>query len=137
MKQPIRILLIEDNMMDAELTMRSLKKHPMVNDILHLKDGQEAIDYIEGGENQAQLILLDLNMPKVDGIEVLRKLKSTDQIKAVPVVILTSSNQPVDIKSSYHTGANSFIVKPVKYNDFTRVIDELCHYWTKVNQPNN
>ncbi len=137
MNYPVNILLIDDNLMDAELTIRSLKKHPMAGNILHLKDGQEALDYFETDQQTAELILLDLKMPRVDGIEVLKSLKSNIATRSIPVVILTSSVEPVDVRACYNIGANSFIVKPVKYEAFTQVIDELCHYWTSLNQSNH
>lgn len=137
MNNPLSILLIDDNLMDAELTIRSLKKHPMVGSILHLKDGQEALDHFEKGENTAELILLDLKMPRVNGIEVLKVLKSDPATRYIPVVILTSSVEPIDVRSCYNMGANSFIVKPVKYEVFTKVIEDLCHYWTSLNQTNH
>jgi len=137
MNYPANILLIDDNLMDAELTMRVLKKHPLSGNMLHLKDGQEALDHIESGQNTAELILLDLKMPKVDGIEVLKRLKANPTTRSIPVVILTSSVEPIDVRACYDIGANSFIVKPVKYEAFTKVIDELCHYWTSLNQANH
>ncbi len=139
----IEILLVEDNPNDAELTLRALKKNNIVNKIVHLKDGADALDYLfaEGayaGRNlniKPRLILLDLKMPKVDGIEVLRKVKASESTKAIPVVVLTSSNEDPDVKICYELGANSYIVKPVGFDNFTKAVAELGVYWILLNQP--
>ncbi len=143
MKNEIEILLIEDNMSDAELAIRALKKHNLVNKLIHLKDGAEAIDFIfaEGDfadrniKNIPKVILLDLQMPKVNGIEVLKKLKSDERFQKIPVVILTSSKEDPDIKTCYALGANSYIVKPVKFDEFLKAVSELGFYWMLMNQP--
>ena len=122
MNHEIEILLIEDNMNDAELTIRALKKNNLANKLVHLKDGAEAIDFIfaEGNysgrkvENIPKVILLDLKMPKVNGIEVLKKIKADERTKKIPVVILTSSKEDPDIQECYHLGVNSYVVKPVQ-----------------------
>ncbi len=144
MQQPeVEILLIEDNVNDAEMAMRSLKKNNVTNKILHLKDGAVALEYIFGtgayeGRNindKPKVILLDLKMPKVDGMEVLKKIKSDEQTKTIPVVILTSSKEDPDIKTCYALGVNSYIVKPVEFEGFHKVVMDLGLYWVLINQP--
>lgn len=143
MENEIEIILVEDNPSDADLTIRALKKSKLTNNILHLKDGQEILDYIflEGGWkdrevlNMPKLILLDLKMPKVNGIEVLRKLKSNEQTKTIPVVILTSSKEDPDIKECYRLGVNSYVVKPLAFDDFSSCVSQLGFYWLLLNQP--
>lgn len=141
----IEILLIEDNISDAELTMRALKKNNIINGIVHLKDGVEALDYIFGrgqyaGRNlskKPRVILLDLKMPKIDGLEVLEKLKSDERTREIPVVVLSSSREDPDVKKSYQLGANSYIVKPVEFDDFLQAVSDLGLYWMLLNQPPN
>lgn len=138
----VEILLVEDNMNDAELTMRSLQKHKIANNILHLKDGALALDYLFGtgqyqGRNlssKPKVILLDLKMPKVDGLEVLEKIKADEQTKTIPVVVLTSSKESPDIEKAYLLGANSYIVKPVEFEEFAKAIAKLGFYWLIFNQ---
>jgi two-component system response regulator len=142
-KQEIEILLVEDNTSDAEMAIRALKKKGLSNNIIHVKDGAEAIDFVFGTgkfENrnvtlQPKIILLDLKMPKVSGIEVLKTLKSDERTKAIPVIILTSSREDPDIKVCYELGVNSYIVKPVGFENFTNAISELGVYWLLLNQP--
>jgi two-component system response regulator len=142
MKNEVEILLIEDNMSDAELTIRALKKHNLVNKLIHLKDGAEALDFIfaEGEfterniQNTPKVILLDLKMPKVNGIEVLKKLKADERFQSIPIVILTSSKEDPDVKTCYELGANSYIVKPVKFEEFLKAVSELGFYWMVLNQ---
>ncbi len=142
MEHEIEILLVEDNPNDAELTLRALKKRHLANRIVHLKNGEEALDFIHGKNSfegrdirsQPKLILLDLKMPKVDGIEVLRNLKSNDATKIIPVVVLTSSKEDPDIKICYELGVNSYIVKPVGFEAFINAISELGFYWLLLNQ---
>jgi two-component system, response regulator len=139
----VEILLIEDNTHDAEMTMRALKKNNITNKIFHLKDGAEALEFIFGtgkfeGRNilhKPKVILLDLKMPKVDGIEVLTKIKSNELTKTIPVVILTSSKEDPDIKKCYALGVNSYIVKPVEFEGFHKVVSDLGMYWVLLNQP--
>ena len=140
----IDVLLVEDNIDDAELAIRELKKHKVGNNLLHLKDGEEALDFIfatgkfTGVKNIQYLpkvILLDIQMPKVNGIEVLEKLKADERTKAIPVVILTSSNQSPDIKKCYNLGVNSYIVKPVDFENYSKTIRELGLYWLLLNKP--
>lgn len=138
----IEILFAEDNIDDAVLTLRALKKGGLTNTIFHVKNGAEALDFIycKGAyapfknHEHLKLILLDLKMPKVSGIQVLEKLKSDLAFKTIPVVILTSSKEDPDIKRCYELGANSYIVKPVESNNFFQTIKELSFYWMISNQ---
>jgi two-component system response regulator len=137
----IEILLIEDNPYEAELTIRSLKKHNLANKLLLIDDGEEALDFIfSKGKYEGQqfvnpkLILLDLKMPKVDGMEILRQLKSNEPTRKIPVVVLTSSREESDIIESYKLGVNSYIVKPVNFESFTKAVAELGLYWVILNQ---
>jgi two-component system response regulator len=140
-KNIIELLLIEDNPDDAILTIRALKKHNLANRLIHLKDGVEALDFLFGTgtfsdrdvTKTPKVILLDLKMPKVNGIEVLQKIKSEPSTRTIPVVILTSSAEDPDIKKCYELGANSYIVKPVEFETFTQRISELGLYWMVLN----
>ena len=142
MLKEVEILLVEDNMADAELTMRALNKAHIANNILHLKDGAEALDYLFGKGIYSErdltqlpkVILLDIKMPKVDGIEVLRQLKACEHTKLIPVVIMTSSNEEQDILSSYQLGVNSYVVKPVAFEGFAKAVGELGFYWMLLNK---
>ena len=133
----VEILLVEDSMDDAELTIRSLRKNNLANNLLHLRDGEEALEFLFDPKNNAlpKLILLDLKMPKVDGIEVLRKIKSDDQRKIIPVVVLTSSKEETDIIDSYKLGVNAYIVKPVEFEKFVHAVSEVGMFWMLLNQP--
>ena len=136
------IILVEDNSSDADLIKRALNKNNVANKILHLKDGQEVLQYLFGeGQwkgrttaNTPKVILLDLKMPKVSGIEVLKKIKSNDETRSIPVVILTSSKEDPDIKECYKLGVNSYVVKPVGFEDFSRTVAQLGLYWLLINQ---
>lgn len=137
----IEILLIEDNIDDANLAIRAFKKSNLGNKLFHVKDGAEALDFIFGKGDYSgrvfkkpELILLDLKMPKIDGKEVLKKLKTEEHTKDIPVVILTSSKEDPDIKICYDLGANSYIVKPVEFDDFHQTISKLGIYWLRLNQ---
>lgn len=142
MENEIEILLVEDNPNDAEMTIRALRKNHLANRIVHLKNGAEALDFVygkgtfEGRDVNAmpKVVLLDLKMPKVDGIEVLRTMKSNEVTKTIPVVILTSSKEDPDIKTCYELGANSYIVKPVGFDNFLKAISEIGFYWLLLNQ---
>ena len=142
MLEEVEILLVEDNMADAELTLRALNKAKIANHILHLKDGEQALDYLFGkgtydGRDFTKLpriVLLDIKMPKVDGIEVLRQLKSNERTKVIPVVIMTSSSEEKDIISSYQLGVNSYVVKPVAFEGFAKAVGELGFYWMLLNK---
>ena len=140
----VDLLLVEDNTQDAELAIRELKKHNLSNNLYHVKDGEEALEFIFGTGKYAdtrnvnhtpKLILLDIHMPKVNGIEVLEKIKSNEQTKNTPVVILTSSKEDPDIKRCYNLGANSYIVKPLNFEGFAEAIKNLGFYWLLLNQP--
>jgi len=138
----VDILLVEDNASDAEMTINALKKNGLANKLLHVKDGAAALDFIfaEGaftGRNIAykpKVILLDLKMPKLNGIEVLQRIRADEQAKSIPVVILTSSAEDPDIKTCYGLGANSYVVKPVEFDEFQKAVTELGLYWMIVNQ---
>lgn len=139
----VEILLVEDNPRDAEMTMRALKKHNLANSLHLVKDGVEAIDFIfatgaYAGRNMMQkpkVILLDLKLPKVDGIEVLKKIKSDDRTKVIPVAVLTSSREDKDLDTCYKLGVNSYIVKPVEFESFVKAVSDLGLYWLILNQP--
>ena len=142
MKTDIQILLVEDNSSDAEMTIASLKKNGLANRLLHVKDGAAALDYIfaEGKyagrlvEDTPRVILLDLKMPKVNGIEVLEKIRADERTKRIPVVVLTSSKEDPDIHRCYNLGANSYVVKPVEFDQFQKAVTDLGLYWMIVNQ---
>ncbi|MBI4584443.1 MAG: response regulator [Planctomycetes bacterium] len=142
-KSVIEILLVEDNPNDAELALRALKKNNLANNIVIARDGEEALKLLFGSNyrirpeigNLPKVILLDLKLPKVDGIEVLRKLKSEESTRSIPVVVLTSSKEEKDIIESYKIGVNSYIVKPVEFNKFVNCVAELGLYWLLLNQP--
>jgi two-component system response regulator len=139
----VRILLAEDNMNDAELTIRALKKNNLANKLMHVKDGAEALDFIfaQGKysdrkvDDLPSVIVLDLKMPKVNGIEVLRKIKSDERTKRIPVVMLTSSKEDPDIQECYLLGVNSYVVKPVEFDKFVKAVSDLGLYWMILNQP--
>lgn len=140
----VDILLVEDNLNDAELTIRELRKHHMANNLFHVKDGEEALDFIFATGKFAgtreilyrpKVVLLDIQMPKVNGIEVLQRVKSDERTKTTPVVVLTSSSEDPDIQKCYALGANSYIVKPVNFEGFAESIRNLGFYWLLLNQP--
>ena len=136
------ILLVEDNPSDAEFTMRALRNSNIINGLIHLQDGEEALEYIfatgkYSGRNideMPKVILLDLKMPKINGLEVLKKIKSDKRTKLIPVVLLTSSKEESDILDAYKYGVNSYIVKPVDFEDFAKVVAHAGLYWLLVNQ---
>ena len=133
----VEILLVEDNPDDAGLTIRALKKHNLSNHLLHLQDGEEALHFLFSKElNQLpKLILLDLKMPKIDGIEVLRKVKADPEKQIIPIVVLTSSKEERDIIESYKLGVNAYIVKPVDFDKFVQAVSEIGFFWLLLNQP--
>jgi len=140
-RRPVDILLAEDNPDDAELTIRALKKQQLTNNIIWVKDGAAALDYIlRRGEyasrpdDNLKLVLLDLKMPRVDGIDVLRSIKSSPATRNIPVVVLTSSAEEKDIVSSYNLGVNSYVVKPVTFEEFAAEVVKLGCYWTLSNK---
>lgn len=143
MKKKVEILLCEDNKRDADLTMRALKKRKLANHVIWVKDGEQALDYLfakgeyEGRTitNTPRVILLDLKMPKVDGMEVLEKVRSHSETKHIPVVIMTSSQEEKDIVKSYDLGVNSYIVKPVDFSKFMESVSEVGFYWLLLNKP--
>jgi two-component system response regulator len=143
MSNQVEILLVEDNPNDVELTLHALKEHRIANHIEVVRDGAEALDFIfcAGAyahrriENSPKLILLDLKLPKVDGLEVLRRVKSDPRTRKIPVVMLTSSREERDIVESYQLGVNSYITKPVDFDQFSDAVRQLGFYWLLLNQP--
>ncbi len=140
----VEILLVEDNPTDAELTMRALRKKNLANNLVWVKDGAEALDFLycsgaykERLNGTPKLVLLDLKLPRVDGIEVLRKMKSDPATRSVPVVMLTSSQEERDIVESYKLGVNSYIVKPVDFDKFLDMVSQVGLYWSLVNKVPN
>jgi CheY-like chemotaxis protein len=139
--QEIQILLVEDNKSDAALTIRALKKHNLANNLVHLIDGAQAVDFIFGkGEYsdrnpdiKPKVIFLDIKMPKMNGLEVLRILKADDNTRMIPVVMMTSSKEEKDIIESHQLGVNSYVVKPLGFENFSKTIAELGFYWLAVN----
>jgi len=138
----VEVLLIEDNPSDAELTMRALKKRNLANRLFHAKDGAEALDFIFARgqfadrrvENGPKVVLLDLKLPKIDGIEVLKRIKSDERTKKTPVVVMTSSREDRDLEACYDLGANGYVVKPVEFEDFSRAVSELGFFWLLLNE---
>ena len=143
MSTPLEILLVEDNPNDAELAIRALKKRNLANNLIHVEDGQAALDFLFGtgayaGRDTSHLpkvVLLDLKLPKVGGIEVLRRLRAEPRTKLLPVVVLTSSREGRDVIETYELGANSFIVKPVDFENFSEAVSNLGMYWLLLNEP--
>ncbi|MBI2487468.1 MAG: response regulator [Deltaproteobacteria bacterium] len=139
----VEILLVEDNPNDEELTLRALRKHNLANRVHVVRDGAEALEFVFATgaytdrkvENRPEVILLDLKLPKVDGLEVLRRIKSDERTKMTPVVVLTSSKEDRDIVESYKLGVNSYIVKPVDFDKFLQAVSQLGLYWLLLNQP--
>jgi CheY-like chemotaxis protein len=138
----VEILLVEDNLQDAELTLRALSKNNLANSVFHVKDGAEAIEFLFATgayssrrvENTPRVVLLDLKLPKIDGLEVLQRIKSDERTRMVPVVVLTSSKQDRDMVESYKLGVNSYIVKPVEFEGFLAAVKQLGFYWLLVNK---
>jgi CheY-like chemotaxis protein len=138
----VEILLVEDNPADAEMTLRALRRHNLANKVHWVKDGQEALDFMfRSGDYAARdaalgpkLVMLDIKMPKVDGIEVLRRLKDHAETRLVPVVVMTSSNEERDVIESYRLGVNSYIVKPVQFDAFLETVSRIGMYWVLANR---
>jgi CheY-like chemotaxis protein len=137
-----RILLAEDNPKDVELTLTALEEHRLANEVVVVNDGAEALDYLYGRGKYAMredgrpaVVLLDLKMPKVDGLEVLRAIKTDANLRTIPVVILTSSREEKDLVESYRLGVNAYVVKPVDFQQFIDAVKELGSFWAVVNEP--
>ncbi len=142
MAKPGKILLVEDDPHDAELTLSALTENHLTNEIVVARDGAEALDYLYRrgayGSREAgnpAVILLDLKLPKLDGLEVLKRVKADPDLKAVPVVMLTSSREEQDLAESYDSGANAYVVKPVGFGEFVEAVKEVGLFWTVINQP--
>ena len=142
MKHEFEMVIVEDNPNDAELMVRSLKKNRLANSMIVLEDGEQALDYIFCRSKYADrdsselptVIFLDIKLPKIDGLEVLRQVKSNEQTRKIPVIIVTSSKEDPDISTAYNLGANSYVVKPVNFNNFVETINQLGSYWLVVNE---
>ena len=137
-----RILLAEDNPKDVELTLTALDEHNLANEVVVVNDGAEALDYLYRrgkfsmrADNDPAVVLLDLKMPKVDGLEVLRTIKNDSNLKTIPLVILTSSREEKDLVESYKLGVNAYVVKPVNFQQFIEAVKELGAFWAVVNEP--
>ncbi len=139
---PIEVLLVEDNPNDAELTLNALRRRHMANHILHVQDGEEALEFLRGDGRYAgrdvnhppKVVLLDLKMPKMDGLKVLRAMKADPRTQEIPVVMLTSSGEDRDLDEAYRLGVNSYIVKPVEFDTFSEAVAQLGCYWLVLNQ---
>jgi two-component system response regulator len=140
----VEVLLVEDNPNDVELTLRALKKHNLANKVQVVMDGEEALEFIFAtgrfagkAADNLKVILLDLKLPKVSGLEVLQQLKADDRTKGIPVVVLTSSHEDRDIQECYKLGVNSYVVKPVEFDAFAKTVADLGFYWLLVNKPSS
>ena len=139
----VEVLLVEDNPQDAELTIRALKRHNLADQLFHVQDGAEALDFLfRRGKYEARpagatpkVILLDLKLPKVNGLEILRLMKQDPHLSTIPVVIVTSSAEDPDMQAAYLLGANSYVVKPVKFDEFMEAMSRLGVYWLLLNRP--
>jgi CheY-like chemotaxis protein len=137
-----RILMVEDDPKDVELTLTALEDYNLANEVVVARDGEEALDYLycrgnfttRSSENPA-VLLLDLKLPKVDGLEVLQQIRSDEKLKLIPVVVLTSSHEEKDMVASYRLGVNAYVVKPVDFHEFVNAIKELGVFWAVINQP--
>jgi len=138
----LEVLLVEDNETDAELTIRALKRKNLANNLVWVKDGEEALEFIFATgrysdrkmQDLPKLVLLDLRMPKVDGMEVLRRIKADERTSKIPIVVLTSSKEDEDIVESYNLGVNSYVSKPVEFDEFTEAVSTLGLYWMLLNK---
>lgn len=145
LEHAVEILLVEDNPNDVELTLRALKKNNITNRIHVVRDGAEALEFIFSTDKykdrnineHPKVILLDLNLPKVNGLEVLKRIKDDERTRSIPVVMMTSSREEQDLVKSYKLGVNSYIVKPVDFSQFTNVVKQLGYYWMLINQNPN
>lgn len=143
MQNEVELLLVEDNPDHAEMTIRALERNNIANKITHLMDGEKALDFIFARGSYAdrkvghlpKVILLDLKMPKINGVEVIEVLKSDERTKKIPIVVLTSSGEDPDIQKCYNLGVNSYIVKPVQFEKFMKTVNDLGLYWLMLNQP--
>lgn len=139
----VEILLVEDNHRDAELTIRALKKKHLANNLVHVEDGVQALDFLFGRgtfadrnlEDSPKVILLDLKLPRINGLEVLREIKADERTRTIPVVIVTSSAEDPDVSAAYKLGANSYVIKPVQFEAFIEAMSKLGVYWLMVNRP--
>lgn len=138
------ILLVEDNLCDEELTLRALRKSGVHSRISVVRDGEEALDflfrrgrYAGSSSGRPRVVMLDLKLPKLDGLDVLREIRSDEQTRTLPVVVLSSSAQDRDISESYRLGVNSYLVKPVEFDKFIHLVSELGYYWTALNRPSD
>ena len=141
-EEPIEILLVEDNPHDVELTLRAFRRSNLANRIDVARDGEEALAYLfrtgayaERKDSAPRVMLLDLKLPKIDGIEVLRRVRADERFRSMPIVMLTTSREERDVMECYRLGVNSFIVKPVDFSQFTDVVQQLGMYWLVLNQP--
>jgi two-component system, response regulator len=132
--EAVDILLVEDNPNDAELAQRALKKTNLGPRLVLARDGAEAIEYLFSDRPKPRVIFLDLKLPKIDGFEVLRRLRGDDRVKSIPVVVLTSSQEERDINECYRLGVNSYVVKPVEFDKFYQVVGDLAQYWLVLNK---
>jgi CheY-like chemotaxis protein len=137
-----RILLVDDSPRDTELALAALEAYRLANEVVPLRDGAEALDYLyrrgqfaERTNSQPAVILLDLKMPKVDGLEVLRQIKGDPQLKVIPVVVMTSSREEQDLVSSYQLGVNAYVVKPVQFQEFVEAVKQVGGFWAVLNEP--
>jgi CheY-like chemotaxis protein len=137
-----RILIVEDDPKDLELTLTALEEHHLANEVVVARDGEEALDYLHRrgsfklrSEGNPAVVLLDLKLPKVDGLEVLRQIRSDERLKLLPVVVLTSSREEKDMVTSYELGVNAYVVKPVDFQAFVNAIKELGMFWAVINEP--
>jgi len=131
----IEVLLVEDNPSDVELTLRALQKRNLANRVVVARDGVEALQILEGPAPLPKVVLLDLKLPKLNGLEVLRRMKSDERTKRIPVVVLTSSHEEPDVEESYRLGVNSYVVKPVDFESFASAVAEVGLYWLLLNRP--
>ena len=139
----VEVLLVEDNPQDAELTIRALRRHNLANQLFHVEDGAEALDFLFGrGKYEGRrtdvspkVVLLDLKLPKVNGLEVLRSMKNDPQLQTIPVVMVTSSAEHPDVKAAYNLGANGYVIKPVQFDSFMEAMSKVGVYWLMVNHP--